>query len=94
MKTYGGMQGYLQSFLISVLDVGEWSPSRPGRFTPRSYWVGCRVGPSAGLDSVERIEWRPLPGIEPFIIIAQDSNLLSQENNDRDITSDLVPPSR
>jgi hypothetical protein len=32
MKMYGGMALYLHAFLTSVLDEGEWSASRPGRF--------------------------------------------------------------
>jgi hypothetical protein len=35
MNTYGGVEVWLRAFLISVLDGGggEWSASRPGRFT-------------------------------------------------------------
>jgi hypothetical protein len=34
----------------SALEGGEWSASRPGRFTPRerapgTHWIGGRVGP-------------------------------------------------
>jgi hypothetical protein len=35
MKTYWGAEVYPQAFLTSVLDGGEWSVSRHGRFTPR-----------------------------------------------------------
>jgi hypothetical protein len=43
--------------LTSALDGGEWSASRPGRFTPRerapgTHWIGDWVGPRAGLDVV------------------------------------------
>jgi hypothetical protein len=43
--------------LTSALDGGEWSASRPGRFTPRerapgSHWIGGWVGPRAVLDAV------------------------------------------
>jgi len=31
----GSVEGYLQSFLTSTLDCGEWLNSQPGRFTPR-----------------------------------------------------------
>jgi hypothetical protein len=34
MKAYWGVEVWLHAFLISVLDGGEWSASRPGRFTP------------------------------------------------------------
>jgi hypothetical protein len=37
---------------------GEWSASRPGRFTsergPGTHWIGGWVGPRAGLDAVEK----------------------------------------
>jgi hypothetical protein len=43
--------------LTSALDGGEWSASRPGRFTPRekahgTHWIGGWVGPRAILDTV------------------------------------------
>jgi hypothetical protein len=43
--------------LASALDGGEWSASRPGRFTPRERasgtdWIGGWVGPRAVLDAV------------------------------------------
>jgi hypothetical protein len=34
VKMYKGVEIYLQAFLTSVLDGGEWSASHPGRFTP------------------------------------------------------------
>jgi hypothetical protein len=42
--------------LTSALDKGEWSASRPGRFTPNErdsgmLWIGGWVGPSIGLDT-------------------------------------------
>jgi hypothetical protein len=42
--------------LILVLDGGEWSASRPGRFTsqdraPGTHWIGGWVGPRAVLDT-------------------------------------------
>jgi hypothetical protein len=44
--------------LTSVLDGGEWSASRPGRFTsgeiaPSTHWAEEWVGPRAGLDAVK-----------------------------------------
>jgi hypothetical protein len=53
----------LHDFLTSALDGGDWSASRPGRFTPRGVWVD----PRAGLDAVARRK-NPiiaLQGIEP-----------------------------
>jgi len=43
--------------LTSALDGGEWSASRPGRFTTRErapciHWIGGWVGPRAVLDAV------------------------------------------
>jgi hypothetical protein len=43
--------------LISALDGGEWSASRPGRFTPReraprTHWIGDWVDSRAVLDAV------------------------------------------
>jgi hypothetical protein len=34
MKTYGGVNVQINVFLTSALAGGEWSASRPGRFTP------------------------------------------------------------
>jgi hypothetical protein len=49
------------SFLTSVPDEDEWSASHPGRFTrgerfPGTHWIGGWLGPSVGLDDVERGE--------------------------------------
>jgi hypothetical protein len=33
-KAYWGVEVSLHAFLTSALDGGEWSVSRPGRFTP------------------------------------------------------------
>jgi hypothetical protein len=52
--------------LTSALDGGEWSASRPGRFTPRerapgTYWVGVGgVGLRAGLDAVTKSKFPAL----------------------------------
>jgi hypothetical protein len=45
-------------FFTPALHGGEWSTSRPGRFTPGervpgTHWIGGLVGPRAGLDVVE-----------------------------------------
>jgi hypothetical protein len=52
MKAYWGVEVYLHAFLTSTLVGGEWSASRPGRFTHDTHWIGVRVGPRAGLDAV------------------------------------------
>jgi len=58
--------------LTSALDGGEWSASRPGRFTPRvrapsTPWIRVWVGPRAGPDAVanRKVSSLPLPGTEP-----------------------------
>jgi hypothetical protein len=57
MKMYWGVEVQLHAFLSSVLYGGEWSASRPGRFTPRerapcTHWIGGWVGSRAVLDTV------------------------------------------
>jgi len=47
--------------LTSALDYGEWSASRPGRFTPRerapgTQWTGSWVGSRVGLDAVAKVK--------------------------------------
>jgi hypothetical protein len=51
--------------LTSALDGGEWSASRPGRFTPReiapgTHWIGGWVGPRAVQDAVVK---RKIPSL-------------------------------
>jgi hypothetical protein len=67
MKAYGGVDVYIHTFFTSTLAGGEWSASRPGRFTseerapPRTYWIGGWVGPIAGLDDVLKRKFLALP---------------------------------
>jgi hypothetical protein len=56
-------------FLNMALDGGEWSASRPGRFTPGerapyTHWIGGWVGPRAGMDDVDDRKFLTLPGLE------------------------------
>jgi hypothetical protein len=56
-------------FLTSALVGGEWSASRPGRFTPAerapvTHGVGGWVDPRAGLDDVEKRKFLTLPELE------------------------------
>jgi hypothetical protein len=56
-------------FLTSALAGGEWSASRPSRFTPKeratgTHWIGGWVDPRAGLDYVEKRKFLILPGLE------------------------------
>jgi hypothetical protein len=52
MKAYGGVDVEIHIFLTSVLVGGEWSASRPCRFTPEKEPPVPIVGPKAGLDDV------------------------------------------
>jgi hypothetical protein len=57
MKVYWGSGGIAPR----ILDRGEWSASRPGRFSPRArapdaHWVRGWVGPRVGLDAVAKTE--------------------------------------
>jgi hypothetical protein len=73
MKTYDGVDVWLHPFLVSALDVGEWSASRLGRFTLGKWargtlWLGDRVGFRAGVGAVAKrkeIPSLPLHGIKP-----------------------------
>jgi hypothetical protein len=56
-------------FLTSTLVGGEWSASRPGRFTagektPGTHFIGGWVGPRVGLDYTENKKFLTLPGFE------------------------------
>jgi hypothetical protein len=60
--------------VTSALDRGEWSASRPGRFTSRkkahgTHWIEGWEGFRAGLDAVvKKKNFQPLPGLETPII--------------------------
>jgi hypothetical protein len=48
---------------------GEWSASRPGRFTAGesvrgTHWIGGWLGHRTGLDDVEKRKFLTLPGLE------------------------------
>jgi hypothetical protein len=70
MKAYGEwMYRSIHIFLTSALAGGEWSASRPCRFTPRertpgTHWIGDWVGPRAGLDDMEKRRFSTLPALE------------------------------
>jgi hypothetical protein len=61
MKAYAGVDVCIQIFLTLVLVGGEWSASRPGRFTPG---IKGWVGPRAGLDNAEKRQFLNLPGLK------------------------------
>jgi hypothetical protein len=55
--------------LTSALVGGEWSVSRPGRFTPAerapdTHWIGSWMEPRASLDDVKKRRFLTLPGLE------------------------------
>jgi hypothetical protein len=59
----------MHMFLTSVLAGGEWSASRPGRFTPGerapgTHWIGGWMDPIAGMDDLEKRKFLNLPGLE------------------------------
>jgi hypothetical protein len=64
---------WIYVFLTSALLGGEWSASRPCRFTPKerapvTHWIGGWVGPRAGTSDMSRWQFLTLPGLElrPF----------------------------
>jgi hypothetical protein len=68
MKVYGEWI-YTHIFLTSALVGGEWSTSRPGRFTPGKRapgtdWIGGSVDLRASLDDLERRKFLTIPGLE------------------------------
>jgi hypothetical protein len=57
MKAYGRVDVEIHIFLTSTLAGGEWSASRPGRFTPGeidpgTHWIGDWVDPRTGFDDM------------------------------------------
>jgi hypothetical protein len=69
MKEYGGLGVQIHISLTLTQAGGEWSASRPGRFTPGekvpgTHWIGNWVDPRAGLDDLEERKFLNLPGLE------------------------------
>jgi hypothetical protein len=69
MKDYWGLDVQTYVFLTSALVGGEWSRSRPGRFTSGVraagfHWVGGWVDPRSGLDDMEKWKFLSLPVLE------------------------------
>jgi hypothetical protein len=62
MKAYGGVDVEIHVFLTSLLAGGQWSASRPCRFTPGAYWIGGWVGSRTDVDDVEKRKIFTLPG--------------------------------
>jgi hypothetical protein len=61
MQAYGGVDVCVHVFFTSALVGGDWSASRPGRFTPGTHWIGGWMGPRAGLDDLEDKKFLALP---------------------------------
>jgi hypothetical protein len=74
MKTRERVDVYINVFLTSALVGGEWSASRPDRFTPGkeppgTHWTGGWVVPRASLDDMEKRKFLlALPGVEPHLL--------------------------
>jgi hypothetical protein len=69
MKAYVRVDVYIHILLTSALVGGEWSTSRPGRFTPGerapgTHWIGGWVDLIAGLNDLEKRQFLTLPGLE------------------------------
>jgi hypothetical protein len=69
MKTYGGVDVYIQVLLTLALVGGECSASLTGRFipgerAPGTHWIGGWVGPRVSLDDMVKRKFLTLPGFE------------------------------
>jgi hypothetical protein len=70
VKAFGGVDVEVHIFLTWTLAGGEWSASRPSRFTPGesaldTHWIGGWVGPKrADLGGVEKRKFLTLPRLE------------------------------
>jgi hypothetical protein len=88
MKMYGGLDRYTQVFLTSAPVGGEWSASRPGRFTPGekvpgNHWVEGWVDPKAGQDDVKKWKFLAPPGLKLFCYSHCHDSVLSKSINDK-----------
>jgi hypothetical protein len=68
MIAYGEWM-YRSTFFLTSALVGEWSDSRPGRFTPGerapgTHWIGGWVDLRAGLDNFEKRKFFALSGFK------------------------------
>jgi hypothetical protein len=85
--------------MTSALVEGEWSSSRPGRFTsaegaPGTHWVGGWVDLRAGLDDLEKRKFLTLPGLElrPFCRPARSWSLEGLGQLKSTMTSSGIEP--
>jgi hypothetical protein len=80
IKTYGGEEAQLHTFLTLTLD-GEWSASYTGRFTPTkrapgTHCVGGWVGSKASLDVMEKSLF-PKVGTESLFFDRRECSLVA-----------------
>ena len=54
LKEYGGVEVVFHSFIISAIYEDECVASRSGRFTNDIHWIEGFVGPTTGLDALEK----------------------------------------
>jgi hypothetical protein len=76
MKNYGSVEVYTYAFLISTLDGGEWSASRPSRLIPGIHRIEGRVDPRTSLNDVAmRI---PAPAVVQLVLTPWSRILLEK----------------
>jgi hypothetical protein len=73
MQVYEGDHVEIHISLTLVLVAGEWSVSRPDRFTPgerapSTHSTGGWVGPRAGLDNMQNRIFLTLLGLNPSVV--------------------------
>jgi hypothetical protein len=69
MKASGRVDLWIHVFLSSALVGGEWSASRPchlipGERAPGTHWTGAWVGPTAGVEDMDKWKFLTLLGLE------------------------------
>jgi hypothetical protein len=97
--------GLFPSFLTSALDGGNWSASRPYRFTPGerapdTHWIGGWMDPRTGLNAVKKRKIFPRresnPGLQScatridFRLLQKASNLLRSVCGNTEIWKDAL----
>jgi len=68
MKVCAGAEVWLHTFLTSTLDVGHWSASYPGHFSPSSHFIGDWVDTRAGVYAMV-MRKSPLPAINQTLVL-------------------------
>jgi hypothetical protein len=89
MKAYWGSEGITPRILTSALDGGEWSASRPGRFTSGeattdAHWMGGCLDNRAGLDAVVRKKFPAPTGTRTNVITLK--NVVTKSDALRTVT--------